>query len=370
MVLPYICGFVNPIDMSYVDIPQPEDVYAFSGETRGGDNGMKGKQDRLGRFWFFACDNPITPTEIYLIRATDNGDGTYTLRWKQLPLIGTSYKPTPNQLTIDNSDNIYFPSGTLEGTGIPEYVVGKVTKAQFDSASALPASIWTIIAKQGATITGTFGIALNKAHTAIITYCQGVAGDPNYNDRVAVLTASTMAEARFDTMGALLHPPYNIETDVSGGVNDGLSMWVNASVSVKMYSSAAGTLTGQAVITTYEMSLSIKANGTVITTERYGRCNTNPDRKYEYTPGAGAGQLNAGSLGNLTCVVPEPSGGNTAGKSPTTHTDIRKATDELWIANGISSQGDVREITATTQIARSLRLYYLYLCTAAARGDT
>ena len=365
MVNPFICGKVRLVDYSFVDVPAPiGGMYAYEGINQGRDGGCKGKTDYLGRFWFFACNDPITPTVMYLCRCKDNGDGTFTIAYKQLPTYA-DIVITPNQLTIDKSGNVYFPIGA---NALNSYVVAKVTTNDFDSANPLPGTIYNSIAKQD-TYIGTYGIALNKAHSRVMTYVRGTGanGSPT-NDHVGVLATATMTELRFDDMGGRgTFIPYNIETDVSGGVNNDYSFFITkiSSQVIFIYNMAAGTLSTKAA---NEIVVAVDRSGNVLAMERTKRCLANPNQISSYPPGPAAGQLQNGTLIYLTCVVPKPGGGNTTTMEAPTHHDIRRSTNDIWPADGIGAvQGDVREIKTVAQNARALTTVYRYICTAAVR---
>ena len=290
MAEPFICGYLNldstpPFTYSDVERPTPgggvPSMYAYPGEGTGMTNGMKSKMGLGKTLWFIACDDPTTPTVMYLGRETRNLDDTVSLAWKQIPLIAETYVSHPNQVTIDQWGDVYFTSGTL-AVAQANYYVAKVTSSVINPCVDDPDD-WTITwhpnAVGGAgdpTSTGTYGVSLSKNHATLVTFVSATGGDPSHSDFLAVLSTATMIEVTQNTLNGHQGAPYpyNIETDVSGGGNDNWAFLLaynnpnpgqeQCIVGINMTNPAAAFV-NNAIQAQTERTVSIKTTGVVVT---------------------------------------------------------------------------------------------------------
>jgi len=242
----YICGFINPKTNPYTVVEAEswsEDVYAYEGYSWDRYDelppyGCKGKLDYQGRYWFFAYSgDPNNPTAIYLCRANYNqSTNAIDIAYVQVPLVNEQYVPRPNQLTVDRYGNVFFPAGKCSaGYGSPESAAFVYSvDATSDDPDNWVFTINQITIQSGrGSMSGAIGIALNRTHTKLMTYVAGVPGTPTEYDKIIVFDNNFNGSITYNTT-ELLNTAYedftqfpdNIETDVSGGPNDGYSYFV------------------------------------------------------------------------------------------------------------------------------------------------
>jgi len=362
-----ICGWYN-LDgtFTYYDIQMPADpvMYAYPGEAVGAENGMKAKMDYNKNLWFIACDNPLGPAIMYLVRVTRLPGDTYSMAWTQIPLITDTWVSHPNQVTIDKLGNVYFPCGRLSN-GSPNYYIAKVTNAQ-DPNPANWVLTWHAIPVGGDDeISGAWGISLSKDHTKLVTYvCGGEFPMVNF-DYMGVVTTATMVEAWTKDLGTRMVEdvqwrPYNIETDVSGTTtNDGWAFLIYFDTVLYLrilgidLDNQGSALTKRAPVES-ERTVIIKKTGVVTTGDP-----TNTD-EYAYQP-VGNGVLGAGAVNS------------TPGPARQNHGDVVRATPaplintRFWAFGHIGGQGgEVREVGAV-QNTRVATVNYRYPSIAAVR---
>jgi len=362
----YICGYLNLTTHAYMDVERPPvpanpSMYAWVGESAGGDNGgFKSKMDYHKNLWFMACDAWNGVSIMYLVRATKNPDDSVDLAYKQISLPPNNlYCATPNQLTIDKNDNVYFGTGGNVQPAQAFYYMAKVTNTQDPD----PAN-WVITWYANAfvpTSIGTYGVSLSKDHSKIVTCVAGVTA----NSVLAVINTTTMVTAIEKDIGEY-ESPLNFETDVSGisapAGNDNWAFCVGKTqgkiVGIDL-TTPANALTKTDVISSSEKTLMIKTNGDVVTGwHDEGGVQHNYETLYAV---AGSGTLAAGVQNEV--FVPTYSVMN--------HGDIIRAdaNTRIWSSGYAQSeiQGQVREVTNSTQNQRVATADYRYISTACER---
>lgn len=367
MTRDYICGYYDLVG-TYYDVGSPPTpvMYAYPGERLGPTmvNGMKGKANYNNPkdLWFITCDEIQTPKIMYLVRAVRNSDGTVTLTWKQIPLINQEFLCCPNQVTTDKLGNVYFPSGYLSKSD-PNYWVAKVTNAQDpDPANwiitwhqnSMPADGWN---------TGAWGISLSKDHSTLVTYV-----DDAYiahSDFLAVISTSSMVEVTQHSVSAQIGTPpdpYNIETDVSGGLNDNWAFLIrydeeNYVLTGLNMSNPAAAHVDNALTEQSELTVSIKTTGEIVTGDPTNLNET-------VYPVIGNGVVGVGVQNLIASVF-----------TLLNHDDIIRNYSPLlnarfWADGSLNGAGGmVEEVTDTTQNTRVSTSGYRYTCTAADRED-
>lgn len=352
-----ICGWLNLDDYTYYDIQMPAEpvMYAYPGEGGGAINGMKAKEDYNKNLWFIACDNPSQPAVMYLVRVTRLPGNTYTMAWKQIPLYDETKVAYPNQVTADKNGNVYFPAG-YPGNPDSDYWVAKVTNAQAPDPDDWTITWYNHAGPADAEIVGSFGIALSKDHLTLVTYVCDYAD--KHTDFFAVLTCATMAEVVQRSAAIQSDHPYNIETDVSGGGNDGYWFIIIDTGPPSGWSLVAYK-PGQVVVVNAltaqtERTVLIKTTGVVVSGDPTGT------DEYAY-PVVGAGVLGVGVL-NSTPGPATQNHGDAVRVSPAALVNYR-----YWAFGRFGGQGgEVREVGAL-QNTRVATANYKYPSTAAVR---
>ena len=231
----YICGYINVKTDPYTVVEAEswdENVFAYEGYSWLRYNGLpgygcKGKLDYQGRYWFFAYrGDPDNPDVLYLCRATKTDD-TITIVYAPIPEFDEQYVPRPNQLTVDKNGFVFFPAGKYKEGTITYPALYSVDARSEDSEEW----VFNVFSLETQSKSGCIGIALNKSHTKLVTFVSGV--PEIITDRLVVFLnngdgtisySSTLLLGSTSTTFAEF--PDNIETDVSGGVNDNYSFLV------------------------------------------------------------------------------------------------------------------------------------------------
>lgn len=382
--VPFICGVVFS-DNAIVDIPAPDIgggvfLSAWEGEGFGHDNGSKGKLDYEGNLWFIAVGG--RDSDKYLVKVHWVSGTTFTVTFKQIPRVlygEIEVILNPNQLTVDIDGNVYFPSGSVTGpTGFSH-----ITMVKLSNTTDPDPNNWTYTVGDDDTVAtnaiGTFGVALNPDHTKILTHVW-TTNQEQFGDKWAVWDTATMT---VDSHGGLQpginnQGTFNIETDMSGGINDGYSYFIldNTGAPVLMlFKWGVGDIFGGFTHSEQEKVVAINTNGYVYTMERQTHCPTaNPLSIYVPTT---VGNVEYLTTVNMECVVPitlppQGPGGTTPSMQAPIHHDILRTDNTVWPASGFNpTQGDVRRISDLSQICRARTTVgvtrYHYICTAGVR---
>lgn len=383
--VPFIAGVVFS-DNSIVDIPAPDIgggsfLSAWEGEGFGHDNGSKGKLDYQGNLWLIAVGG--RDGDKYLVKIHWVSGTTFTVTFKQIPrvLFGEiEVILNPNQLTVDINGNVYFPSGSVTGpTGFDHITMGKLS----NTADPDPDN-WTFTMGDDDTVAtnaiGTFGVALNPDHTKILTHVW-TSNQQVQGDKWAVWNTADMT---VDTHGGLQpginnQGTFNIETDMSGGINDGYSYFIldNTGAPVLMlFQWGVGDIFGCFTHSEQERVVAINTNGYVYAMERQTHCLLLPNPLNIYVPTAVGAIAYVNTL-DMNCIVditlpPQGPGGTTTTMQAPMHHDILRTENSIWVASGFNpTQGDVRRITFLSQVCRARTTVgatrYHYICTAGVR---
>lgn len=358
-----------------VEVPDIPGLFTYPGENLGAINGCRGKQGYDKSFWFFGTDNPFHPTEMYLINLLWIGGTTFNINYKQLPLLSTGEGDqvvTPNQVTVDKNGNIYFPTGTTSSNKY--YYIAKITAAEWATDDPLTDTIYYNYAGvEGSTYTGTYCVALSKDHSRVMSW---VSGEAPTLDSIVTIRTSDMVFIDDQAMAdSGITTPLNAETDVSGGDNDGYSVFAAILDGINDYIVAWNQMSpATAPVTTVtdlvaKLSTAIDTTGKLYLGVQNKYCNGSPNLTVTFTPKVDHTYENETNV-NMTCSVSEPSGGNTTTMDTPTHVDIDRTDNSLWVSAGLNQiNGDVREITPADQNCRAIRPFYMYPCVATQRED-
>lgn len=378
--VPFICGVVFDDD-SIVDIPAPSIgggfyLSAVEGEHFGQENGCKGKLDYEGNLWFFAVGG--LNSDKFLVKVHWVSGTTFTVTYKQIPTIlagEIEVIPEPNQLTVDIDGNVYFPSGLIAATGFTEFYVAKVTGTTDPDPDNWTVT-WTTYSNGFDDAIGTYGVALNRDHTKILTHVwrHGTNGDWGAEINTDDMTLDAHFSLDLNDAGT-----YNIETDVSGGINEGYSYLINVDSGaawIGVWEWGVGISEWHPCESDSERVVAVNTNGYIYTMERITHCPISGNPLRIYVPSV-VGHIEYADVIEMQCVVlitppPKGAGGSTTTMRPPTHHDILRSDNTTWPASGFNpTQGDVRRISYLSQQCKARTTVgitrYHYICTATGR---
>lgn len=219
--IPYICGYIKQTTGDYLDVPSwAPGIVLFRGPLHSTTQpqyynyAMKPKKDYAGNFWFFAKYN-MDPTLLYLVRASLNPDESVSLTYLELRSV-LGYTIEPNQLTIDKNGCVYFPHN------IPGDLHQGIVKVDPNTGPwTVTTRIWTF----NENFAWSACVTLNKDHSMVVCMHQNNQG---MGTVLVAYNTSNLVLAGYKVFGSIesVDIPYNMETDVSGGVHDGLGCYI------------------------------------------------------------------------------------------------------------------------------------------------
>lgn len=334
----YLCGMINQNDDSVVLAESwSDDVYSYEGFDKGiyPTYGCKGKQNYQNQFFFFAFEgDPSEPDVVYLVKASLLPDNTIELKYAPIPEVvyeELSFVVKPNQLTIDKNGYVFFPAGRFVVDDMNSAIVFGVDVSDDDPDNW----VFTWLDTGIDTISGALGIALNKSHTKMMTYC--AASGPEIDlDKVLIFDndgdGTVSFNSAFNLAGWTVESPFcdNIETDVSGFTGDGWSYFCLHQWDI-IVSFNMDTMSVAYTFDTLGQVLAVDAFGYVTTMIRINTCPMLPNPIYYYLP-VGGGSLVYLGLINMSCP-----------HSKLTHHD-HCHTDPLYVYESSGLEDDTGEI--------------------------
>jgi len=326
----YGVGFIDASTGIDISVRLPSGWTMWDGENSGATNGMKGKQDYAGNYWFIAVDGSL---HYWLFRAKKIVASPYIQLDKvSLQSLGD---PAPNQLTIDQDGAVYFPSSILI-SGTTRVFKGIVT-------SEAPFTMTFTYCALESDAGQLYCVTLSKDHSMVACIAQGLLD--NQDSSIYFVQTSDMTLLHTTRLPDLLDiPPLNMETDVSGSINDDCGVViasVNTALKLVCFDFSDYSFVANAIMESLnERTVAVDTVGTVRTAERVTNCPDFPNPIRAYDPTLVKKILVYSSVKNMTCPEVMP-----------THFDIVREAGylhDIYCGTGIGvlgTTGEVRKLT-------------------------